>query len=496
MPGELSPVVIAIDQGTSSTKAVAVDENGTIVAKIAIPLNQNHPEPGWVEQDADEIADSVVSALRELGRGFPGRVAGVGISSQRESAVIWDRASGTALGPVLGWQDRRTTDEARRLTEAGSGDYVRASSGLPIDPMFSALKLAALLDAVDPDRTRSSRGEIVAGTVDSWLLARLTGEIRIETGNASRTQLLSLEAVDWDPELLELFRVPAEALPPVFASSAPSGAIVDISELTGVRVHAVLGDSHSALYAHGVREPGTLKVTYGTGSSIMGLVNAEQAQAAVDGVVKTIAWQDEEVRYAFEGNILSTGATLVWLAAILAVTPAQLAELAQRSKSSGGVNLVPAFSGLGAPWWDAQATAILDGFTLGSTRSELAAAAFESIAFQVEDVLAAADSSALSPVASVLTDGGPTSNDWLMQLQADLSQRTIERADVAEASALGVAHLAGVGSGVWSADAVLRLPRARTRFEPRLDPGIAADRRTRWLGAVTRSRSASNRLVP
>ncbi|BDI21547.1 FGGY family carbohydrate kinase [Herbiconiux sp. L3-i23] len=475
-------VLIAVDQGTSSTKTVAVDEHGTVLSTTATALGAEHPAPGWVQQDAREILAGVRAGIDAASERFGARIAGVGLSSQRESAIAWSRRTGEPLGPVLGWQDRRTADRAESL--ADSAGRVRAISGLPLDPMFSALKFAYLLDEIDPDRSRSRSGEIALGTVDSWLLYALTGEHRIEVGNASRTQLLDLATADWSGELLDTFGIPAEALPRIAASDEASEIIVGTD---GLRFHAVLGDSHAALFGHGARGAGAVKVTYGTGSSIMGL-EADGAGVSHTGLVRTIAWQTGgAVARAFEGNILSTGATLVWLAEVLGTTPTELVALAADAQPSA-VDLVPAFSGLGAPWWDERATAVLTGFELGTSRAAIARAAVESIPLQIEDVLVEADDAA-GRVDTILADGGPSSNDWLVQLQADLSQRTVVRSGIAELSALGAAHLAGIASGVWSADDVDALPRSSDTFTPILGADAASERRARWLGAVSRSRS-------
>jgi glycerol kinase len=480
-------LVLAIDQGTSSTKVVVLDAPASIVAQATVPLSQSHPQPGWVEQDADALFASVVAGIAQVLAQVSGSIAGIGISSQRESAVAWDRRTGEALGPVLGWQDRRTAPRAHELHDSGVSTEVRELSGLPLDPMFSALKFEWLLDSVDPDRSRSRRGDIALGTVDSWLLFRLTGEHRIEVGNASRTQLLGINSASWEPRLCEIFRVPVEALPEVMDSNAPSAEVRGIPALpAGVRVHAVFGDSHAALYGHGARQPGDVKVTYGTGSSIMGLL-APHAELD-DGLVRTIAWNTTgEPALAFEGNILSTGATLVWLADVLGTTPADVVTLAEHAESAGGVTIVPAFSGLGAPWWDDRATALMSGFTLGSTREEIALAAVESIAFQVEDVLAAADASGVR-IDRILADGGPSANTWLMQLQANLSQRDVIVSSRAELSAVGAALLAGVGCGQWTDQQALDDRADSPSLHPQLEHESVRRRRATWLRAVDTAR--------
>lgn len=485
-----SAVIVAVDQGTSSTKALAIDEAGNVVGWGSVPVGQSHPRAGWVEQDALEIADSAIEAVRLAIEGLDDQVAGLALSTQRESAVIWDRVTGEPLGPVLGWQDRRTVAAAQALAPHDS--VVRRITGLPIDPMFSALKFAWLLDHVDPDRVRANRGEIALGTVDTWLVHRLTGEFRIEVGNASRTALLDLSTLDWSDELLDLFRIPRSALPPIVASSEPTGPVTGLPFLLReVRIHAVFGDSHAALFGHGARTPGSVKVTLGTGSSIMGLL--ESRASAPDGLVTTVAWGDPQPSYAFEGNILSTGATLVWLAELFESTPADVVRLAADADGDAdpgrGVDLVPAFSGLGAPWWDDTARAVITGFDLSTSRSELARAAVESIPLQIDDVLRAAEAVSEQRFDTILIDGGPAANDWLAQLLADLSQRRVQRPDIAGLSALGAAHLAGIGAGIWSADDVLAFDRRSTVFEPLMSPEQARIRRERWHRAIAIART-------
>ncbi|TIH40898.1 FGGY family carbohydrate kinase [Subtercola vilae] len=490
-----SPVVIAVDQGTSSTKVIAVDEAGRVIGSSSVALDQQHPHPGWVQQDARAILASVITGIEQASAGLGSRVVALALSSQRESAVAWSRTTGEPLGPMLGWQDRRTIAAAQALAAAGHGPRVRAITGLPLDPMFSALKFSWLLDQVDPDRSRSDAGEIALGTVDSYLLYCLTGgtEHRIEFGNASRTQLLDLETLDWSDELLALFDIPRRALPRLAESSEPSAVVTAVPSLpAGTRFAAVLGDSHAALYGHGVRTPGSVKVTLGTGSSIMGLL--PPGRDAEAGLVTTIAWCTPETTLAFEGNILSSGSTATWLAGLLGVTPPELFALAESAAASAsaspetGVDLVPAFAGLGAPWWDESAKAVMTGFDLGTDRASLALAAVESIALQIEDVLAAAESAESGRFETILIDGGPAANDFLAQLVADLSQRRVERPTVSGLSALGAAHLAGTVAGVWSDDTVRAFDRGSTVFEPQLSAPDARTRRERWLAAVATAR--------
>lgn len=462
-------MILAVDQGTSSTKATLFDASGAAVASASVPLGQAHPRPGWVQQDAVEILDGVRTVIAEIAASH--QVDAVALSTQRESALVWDRATGEPVGPMLGWQDRRT---AHRVAELSAhADRVREISGLPLDPMFSALKLQWLLDSVDPDRSRSRAGELAVGTVDSWLVSHLTGEHRIEAGNASRTQLLDLATGEWSEELCELFGIPAAVLPRVAASDEPTG---EVAGLDGRRIHAVLGDSHAALYGHGVRGPGALKATYGTGSSVMGLV--DDAVSVPAGLVGTVAWRiGDRTAVGVEGNILASGATVAWLSRLLGRSVEELAGLARTAPEDHGVVLVPAVAGLGAPHWDPTARAVLVGFDLGTDPGILARAAMEAIAHQITDVVDAAE--AAGPVEAVLADGAPAADDFLMQLQADIGGRTVRRPRYSGLSARGAAELAADTLGGGFA------PVQSDTFEPR---GSNATARSQWASALALAR--------
>lgn len=473
--GEL---IVAVDQGTGSTKALLVDRRGQVRAEASAPVGQAHPRPGWVEQDPYEIWASVRTAVRDCLDGQDaGAVAAVGISNQRESMLLWERATGEPVTPVISWQDRRTTDRCAALVADGWGDTVREVTGLPLDPMFSATKAGRLLDEADPDRRR----DLCLGTIDSWLLSRFGGEHVVEVGNASRTQLLDVRTGRWDPRLLDLFGVPEAALPRVVASTGPFPAVRDLPPLPdGVPVAAVLGDSHAALFAHAGWRPGRVKATYGTGSSVMAL---HAGGPLHPGVCRTIAWDTGDgIAPAAEGNILSTGATLRWLAETVGRTTADLADLAAEA-SSDGVYLVPAFGGLAAPWWDGRAQAALVGMTLATGLPQLARAALESIAFQVEDVVAAAGEHQI-----LLADGGAAANPVLMQIQADLSGRHVHRSEVRDLSAIGAAHLAGLTAGLWSQRELEDFDRPARVFSPRTTEADRRSRRSAWHRAVARAR--------
>lgn len=477
--------VLAIDQGSSATKAVLVDDQGRTVSTARTPVGERHPAPGRVEQFALEILYSVHRAVADCLAGHDAAaVVAVGLSTQRESVLLWDTRDGAPAGPVLSWQDRRTIAEVERLAlQQDIGELVRRRTGLPLDPMFSASKARWLLDQADPRDVRS--GRLRLGTIDAWLLYRLAGVDRTELGNASRTQLLSLDSADWDDELLGLFGVPRYCLPEVAPSTGPLGRCRGLDPLPdGVPLTAVLGDSHAALFAHGVSEPGTVKVTYGTGSSVMGLVDVGVDVPA--GLCRTIAWADPAPRFAVEGNIRATGATVRWLADFLGLSPDEIVRMAAESRSDG-VQLVPGFTGLGAPWWDGAAVGLVSGLTLGATPSQLARAAVESIACQVEDVVATVDALG-TPVTTVLADGGGSVDDSLMQLQADLSGRLVRRSTDGQLSARGAARMAGLGCGLWTEADLADLAPAYDEFRPALDADVRASRLAEWHEAVDRSR--------
>jgi glycerol kinase len=480
------PLVLAIDQGTSATKCVLIDAAGKIVARGAAPLGETHPRPGWVEQDANAIWQSVLAAAHEcLAQADPAAVAAIGLSTQRESVVAWDRRSGEPVAPLISWQDQRTAAFCDNLRTPYVEQMVRERSGLPLDPMFSAAKMAWLLDALDPQRSQARSGAVCLGTVDSWLLWRLSGAHLIEAGNASRTQLLDTARLRWDEELLALFDVPAAVLPEIVPSNGPFPAVLASASLpVRAPVFSVMADSHAALFGHGAFEAGSLKVTYGTGSSVMGLLPAPKAVGP--GLCLTVAWQAGAVAFAAEGNIRSTGAALRWLADLLEITPQQLVDLGSRAHSEG-VAFVPSFSGLGAPWWDLGAAGLITGFTQKTGRAELARAALEAVVHQIADVVDAFGAEVGEP-KELLADGGPTRNDALMQLQADVAGHPVMRAGDPELSALGAGHLAGVGAGLWSWTELAVLPRRRDAFEPTSAAAGRDAARQVWRAAIERAR--------
>jgi glycerol kinase len=479
-------VILAVDQGSSATKALLVSGDGIAVASASAPVTSTFPHPGWVEQAPQEIWHSVRFAVAACLSGRPSaRVSAVALTNQRESMLLWDRHNGEPLSPLISWQDQRTAAICAALLDAGHGPMVREHTGLPLDPMFSATRAKWLLDHVDPRRHRARGGGLCLGTVDAWLLSRLGGEPVIEVGNASRTQLLNLHTRQWDTALLDLFDIPEAALPRVVSSIGPFPAANGLAPVPdGTPVTAVLADSHAALFAHAGWMPGRVKATYGTGSSVMGL--CPSATKVDEALCLTVAWDDGEPSYAVEGNIRSSGATLGWLGRCVGRSPAELAALAADA-SSDGVHIVPAFNGLGAPWWDADATGLVSGLTMSSGLPQLARAALESIAFQVDDVVEATENT-MGAVSTLLADGGPSGNPTLMQLQADLSGRLVHRSGQENLSALGAAHLAGHVIGLWSRTDLDGLTRPYEVFTPDLPVEARRALRSGWHAAVDRAR--------
>lgn len=481
--------LLAIDQGTSATKCVLVDRTGRIVARASVPLGESYPAPGWVEQSAEAIWLSVQSAVAQCLAQRQGlRVAAVGLSTQRESALLWRPADGRALTPLLSWQDRRTAALCAQLAAQGGADLVRERSGLPLDPMFSAAKMRWLLDRTDPDRRTSLQGGLRAGTLDAWLLARMGAGDAIEVGNASRTQLLNVRTGDWDQELLRLFGIPPAVLPRVAASCARRGDAGSLHPaLAGVPVRAVMADSHAALFAHGVQAPGEVKATLGTGCSVMGL--AQPAGPLPRGLCLTVAWDaGQGPLLAVEGNIRSAGATMRWMGGLFGLDADTAAEEAGRAQADG-LCLVPAFNGLGAPYWDADAVGLVSGLTLATTRSQLLAAALDSMAHQIADVLEVMDAHA-GRARRLLVDGGASRNPVLRRRLAAYIGRPVVHCIDPQLSALGVAHLAGVGAGLWDMAALRGLPRAQQALgvAAGASAGQPTDARLAWRQAVARSR--------
>ncbi len=489
-----TPIILAIDEGTTNAKAIAVDREGRIMAKAAVPLTLEHPRPGWAEQDPAAIWQGVCRAIGECLAQMPdAEVVGLAVSNQRESVLIWERATGRPLTPVVSWQCRRSQDFCRELAQSGQAALIYQATGLPIDPLFPAAKIRGMLAALPAGYDRASRGELCVGTVDSWLNWQFTGGRAFTTdyANASRTQLFNIHQCRWDEALLALFQVPEACLAEVKPSAAIHGVTLagQVPQLAGgIPIAAMIGDSHAALYGQGGNQAGDVKATYGTGSSLMLAVDRVAAQG--QGLGSTVAWHDGQIRYALEGNITHTGAGLSWVARLLGVSSlARLSEMALTQSGNQGVFFVPALSGLGAPYWDSQARGLICGLTDAATPEVLARVGLESIAYQVADVFFAMERAAGRTLPALRVDGGATQNRWLMQFQADLLQRRLIRNLNAEVSALGAAYLAGKTLGWWRDNQqIAALPREVEYIEPRAETAEMHDNYNLWQAAVARAR--------
>jgi glycerol kinase len=497
--------ILALDQGTTSSRAILFTEAGGIAATAQHEFEQFYPQAGWVEHDPTEILTSqfgcAVEALVRAGA-RPRDVAAIGITNQRETVIVWDRQTGNAIYPAIVWQDRRTAIECERLRESGVEDAVSAETGLVLDPYFSATKVAWILDNVPGARARAERGELAFGTVDSWLIWHLTSGARHVTDvtNASRTLLFNIVKGEWDAELLRLFKIPASILPEVVWSSQKVGQVTTTLGLGGVEIAGIAGDQQAALFGQMCWQAGEAKNTYGTGCFLL-----QNIGTGVDGngtgfirskhrLITTLAASAEHrLEYALEGSIFIGGAVVQWLRDNLRLigSSEEVEALAESVPDSGGVVFVPAFVGLGAPHWDPHASGMLIGLRRDTSPGQIARAALESIAFQVADVLEAVQSET-TPLASLRVDGGAAVNNLLMQFQADLLGVPVVRPQVTETTAMGAAYLAGLATGLWANPEELRAKRwGDLRFEPMMDASKRAERRGLWRRAVERAKGWS-----
>jgi glycerol kinase len=464
-------VILALDAGTTNVKAILVDRPANILARSSVPLAIQFPKSGWVEQSANEIWDAARKALKDcLVQGAGYEVVALGISNQRETLVAWNRITGEPVCPCIVWQCRRSAEICQALRQKGVDDTIRAKTGLQVDPLFPSSKIQWLFENRPDILKLADALELCLGTVDSWLVWNLTGGKRFVTdfSNASRTQLLNLSQGAWDPELLALFGVPASALSEVLGSSAHFGE-ANLGTGKPVPICGILGDSHAALLGHGVLEKGKVKATYGTGSSLMTLCDG--AQTADKRVSGTIAWKLDRIQYAYEGNITVTGSGLSWALALTGFKDLEsAAKLAADLEDNGNVYFVPALAGLGAPHWDEKARGSIVGLSFGTKKENIVRAALEAIAFQVKDVFDVMQEVAGARLDILLTDGGASKNDWLMQFQADVLNRQVMRSQAAELSGLGAAFAAGLGCGFWSStDEVATVIAPHDLFRPQLD---------------------------
>jgi glycerol kinase len=482
-------VIVAIDAGTTGVRAMAFDEAGAPAGWSYREFPQHFPRPGWVEHDAGDIWDAVVTTLGELTASLDRPVAAIGITNQRETTVVWDRRTGKPLHRAIVWQDRRTAERCDELRAAGHLPLVRAATGLVLDPYFSATKLAWLLTEGGVD----AGPDLAFGTVDSWVLWNLTGGLHLtDPSNASRTLLYDIRSRAWSDELCELFGVPRSCLPEVRPSSGRFGVTVEGSGLpAGIPVSGIGGDQQAALFGQACFTPGMTKNTYGTGSFVLMNVG-ETCPEPVDGLLTSVAWTlaDGTTAYALEGAIFVTGAAVQWLRDGLKIieTAADIGPLAASIDDSEGVFFVPAFTGLGSPYWDPYARGTVTGLSRGTGRAHLARAVVESIAYQTRDVVDAMAAAACE-VTALRADGGAAVLDLLLQLQADQLQVPVARPRVQETTALGAAYLAGLAEGVWgSLDDLSKQWALDAEFTPAVGQGSADIRYANWQRAVERSR--------
>ena len=487
--------LLAIDQGTTSSRTIVFDETGAPVASAQREFRQHFPQPGWVEHDADEIWETQAATITEaLARANlrPPDIAAIGITNQRETTVVWDRRTGRPIAPAIVWQDRRTAAFCEQLRAAGHDEFIAEKTGLVIDAYFSASKLRWLLDHVPDARARAKRGELAFGTIDTWLVWKLTGgKLHItDASNASRTMLVNLATGDWDDELLALFDVPRSLLPEIRNSSevyAPASEVVP-----GVPLAGIAGDQQAALFGQGCLLPGMAKNTYGTGCFMLMQTGAERVRSK-QRLLATIAWRlGGRLEYALEGSVFIAGAAVQYLRDGLGLIrhASEIEKLAASVADSGGVYFVPAFVGLGAPYWDPHARGAIVGLTRGTGPAHICRAAVEAIAHQVADVLHAMQADTGLKLKELRVDGGAAVNNLLMQFQADLLDCPVVRPRTVETTALGAACLAGLAVGLYRSPAEIAARWAEERrFAPAMDAAPRTAHRTNWGRAVERARA-------
>ncbi|PKO16548.1 glycerol kinase [candidate division BRC1 bacterium HGW-BRC1-1] len=491
----MSKYILALDQGTTSSRAILFDRAAHPLAMAQKEITQIFPQPGWVEHDPREIWSSQIGVVAEVlshAAISPKDVATIGITNQRETVILWDRESGDPVSNAIVWQDRRTAEAMEKLKQDGLEPLLREKTGLVADAYFSASKIQWLLDNVPGARNRASAGKLAFGTVDSWLLYKLTGgqTHATDVSNASRTLLYNIHTCDWDEELLNLFNIPREILPEGRPSSGLFAETSSDIGFAGIPVAGIAGDQQSALFGQLCTKPGLMKNTYGTGCFLL-MNTGQQPAVSTNGLLSTIGYmRDGVVDYALEGSVFIGGAVVQWLRDGLQLirTASEVEALAATVKDNGGVYLVPAFSGLGAPHWNQYARGTIVGITRGTTAGHFARAALEAIAFQVADLAQAMNADTRINMTELRVDGGAAANNVLMQLQADILQVPIVRPRNLETTALGAAFLAGLAVGFWKdLDELANLWEKDRSFEPQMPEAQAAELRANWSRAVQRS---------
>ena len=488
--------ILALDQGTTSSRAILFDHSGNIINIAQKEFKQIYPQPGWVEHDAEEIWSSQYGVMAEVlakKSVNSGQIAAIGITNQRETTIVWDRVTGRPVYHAIVWQDRRTADYCNQLKEQGLSKTIQQKTGLIIDAYFSATKLKWILDNVPGARSRAEKGELAFGTVDSWLVWKLSaGQLHItDVSNASRTMLLNIHSCAWDEELLKLFDIPRNMLPEVKASSelyGTSGSIIAPS--SNIPIAGIAGDQQAALFGQLCTQPGMVKNTYGTGCFML-MNTGTKAVDSKNNLLTTVAWKiNNRVEYALEGSIFIAGAVVQWLRDGLHLIRASgdVEALAAQVNETDGVYIVPAFAGLGAPHWNQYARGSIFGMTRGSTNAHLARAALESIAYQTYDVLKAMEADSNISIKELRVDGGATANNLLMQFQSDILQVPVVRPKVYETTALGAAYLAGLAVGFWkSVDDIQQQWQVDKRFMPAMETSKTIELLKGWQRAVNAS---------
>jgi len=488
----MSKFILALDQGTTSSRAIVFDKKGNMVATAQKEFTQIFPQPGWVEHDANEIWSTQLGVATEavLKAGITVQdIAAIGITNQRETTVVWDRTTSQPIYNAIVWQDRRTADYCDGLKKDGHAAMIKSKTGLVTDAYFSGTKVKWILDNVDGARARAENGELCFGTIDSWLLWKLTaGKVHAtDVSNASRTLMYNIYEMQWDKDLLKLFNIPGSMLPQVRSSSEVYGYTENILTATNIPVSGIAGDQQSALFGQMCTEPGMVKNTYGTGCFML-MNTGEKPVDSKNNLLTTIAWKvGDKVHYALEGSVFIGGAVVQWLRDGLKIiqTSGDVEKLASQVKDNGGVYFVPAFTGLGAPYWNQHARGIIVGLTRGSTDAHIARAAVESIAFQSMDLLKSMEADANIPIAELRVDGGATINNDLMQFQADILNTNVVRPQVTETTALGAAYLAGLAVGFWKNMEEIQLNWQKDRlFNSEMKEEKRLDLQRNWRKAV------------
>jgi glycerol kinase len=484
--------ILSLDQGTTSSRAIIFDKKGSIVATGQKEFTQIFPQPGWVEHDANEIWSTQLGVATEaiLKAGLTiADIAAIGITNQRETTVVWDRKTSQPIYNAIVWQDRRTADYCDSLKKDGHAPTIQSKTGLVTDAYFSGTKVKWILDNVAGARARAEKGELCFGTIDSWLLWKLTnGKVHAtDVSNASRTLIYNIHTLQWDKDLLKLFNIPESMLPEVRSSSEVYGHTENILTATAVPVSGIAGDQQSALFGQMCTQPGMVKNTYGTGCFML-MNTGTKPVASKNNLLTTIAWKvNGEVQYALEGSVFIGGAVVQWLRDGLKIiqTSGDVEALALKVEDNGGVYVVPAFTGLGAPYWNQHAKGTIVGITRGSTDAHIARAAIESIAFQSMDLMQAMEADAGLPIKEVRVDGGATVNNHLMQFQSDIINTNVVRPQVTETTALGAAYLAGLAVGFWSSiDELQQYWQKDKVFSPGMTDDKRKDLQKNWKKAV------------